>query len=167
MTRLVMTVTYVKKEGKILLGKKLIRHGKGYWNGFGGHVKTNETINDAAIRELWEETKDKNRNGIVPLAIYKCGIILAVHEHKNEKLELHYFMVTEFKGEAHETNEMIPKWFDTNNIPFKQMWQSDKFLIPFFLKEKKRTGYIYYDEEKNIIKKKIKTVRILPVSIKI
>lgn len=49
-TRKLMTLTMILKDDEILLGMKNRGMGKGKWNGFGGKVEPNETIDDAAIR---------------------------------------------------------------------------------------------------------------------
>ena len=40
-------------------------------------------------------------------------------------------------GEAVESEEMSPKWFDFDAIPFKQMWDDDKIWLPLVLEGKK------------------------------
>ena len=44
------------KDGKILLAMKKRGFGVGKWNGCGGKLKDNERLEDAAIRELQEES---------------------------------------------------------------------------------------------------------------
>lgn len=49
-SRKVMTLTMILNNDKMLLGMKNRGMGKGKWNGFGGKVEPNETIDDAAKR---------------------------------------------------------------------------------------------------------------------
>ncbi len=51
-----LTLCLIQKDGKLLLGMKKRGFGKGRWNGFGGKVNSNESIELAAKRELKEET---------------------------------------------------------------------------------------------------------------
>jgi len=51
-SRKVMTLTMILKHDEMLLGMKNRGMGKGKWNGFGGKVERNETIDDAAIRYI-------------------------------------------------------------------------------------------------------------------
>lgn len=48
--RKVMTLTMIINNDEILLGMKNRGMGKGKWNGFGGKVEPNETIDDGAKR---------------------------------------------------------------------------------------------------------------------
>ncbi|MFX0185686.1 MAG: NUDIX domain-containing protein [Candidatus Hodarchaeota archaeon] len=44
------------KDGKIILIKRIGKIFKGYWAIPGGTVELNETVEEALIREMWEET---------------------------------------------------------------------------------------------------------------
>lgn len=46
----------IVKNGKVLLGKRKVRMGKGDWAFPGGHLEFNEAIEDAVKREVREET---------------------------------------------------------------------------------------------------------------
>ena len=51
-----VAVVVVCYEGKFLLGKRNINPGKGMWSFFSGYVNRGEKVEDAAIREVKEET---------------------------------------------------------------------------------------------------------------
>ena len=50
-----MTLCYITKDNSILLGMKKRGFGAGWWNGFGGKVKSGEDIEKTAKREMLEE----------------------------------------------------------------------------------------------------------------
>ena len=54
--RLVVTVLPITAEGEIVLIRRGIEPGKGWWAQPGGFLEVDETVNQAAIRETWEET---------------------------------------------------------------------------------------------------------------
>jgi len=47
-----LTLLFVLEPCRVLLGMKKRGFGAGRWNGFGGKVQTEETIEEAAIRQL-------------------------------------------------------------------------------------------------------------------
>ena len=52
----------VKKDNKILLGKRKGSHGEGYWAFPGGHLDFGESLFDCALREVSEEVGIKIKN---------------------------------------------------------------------------------------------------------
>ncbi|MCK4525589.1 MAG: NUDIX domain-containing protein, partial [Candidatus Andersenbacteria bacterium] len=69
MNKKVLTLCIIHQHPKILLGMKKRGHGEGKWNGFGGKVEEEETIEEAAVREMkeesWVEIKEMNKLGIL------------------------------------------------------------------------------------------------------
>ena len=47
---------FIRKDGKILLGKRIGKHATNTWSPSGGHLEFGETPEQAAIRETLEET---------------------------------------------------------------------------------------------------------------
>ena len=54
--RLVVTVFPITDDGQIVLLRRGIEPGRGQWAQPGGFLEIDETVNQAAIRETWEET---------------------------------------------------------------------------------------------------------------
>ena len=56
MTKMLQSnLCYLFNENKILLGLKKRGFGKGKWNGYGGKKEDGETIEEAVVREIYEE----------------------------------------------------------------------------------------------------------------
>jgi len=51
-----LTLLLLRSNGRILLGRKKRGFGAGKANGFGGKVEVGETIKEAAVREMQEES---------------------------------------------------------------------------------------------------------------
>lgn len=54
--RLVVTTLPINEVGEIILIRRGIEPGRGSWAQPGGFLEVDETVNQAAIRETWEET---------------------------------------------------------------------------------------------------------------
>lgn len=130
----------VHQGSKLLLGMKKRGFGEGRWNGFGGKLNDGESILDAAVREMKEEV------GITPLDLEERGVINFEFENDPKILEVHIFSVTKFTGETTETEEMRPQWFETDKIPYEQMWSDDVHWLPLFLQVKKFKGTFLFDK---------------------
>ncbi len=79
----------------------------------------------------------------------KVGIIDFKFENDPKTLEVHIFKVIDFNGEPMESEEMIPKWFAVNEIPFNQMWSDDIHWLPLLLAGKKFKGEFLFDRPSN------------------
>jgi 8-oxo-dGTP diphosphatase / 2-hydroxy-dATP diphosphatase len=136
----------------MLLGMKKRGFGMGKWNGFGGKVNKNESIEEAAKRELKEEI------GLEAVEMQKVGVINFEFENSDEAPEVHFFWVKKWAGSPAESEEIRPSWFDINGIPLDKMWPDDKFWMPLFLDDKKFQGKFIFDKEGKIKDHSLKTV---------
>lgn len=140
-----MTLCIVHDKSRVLLGMKKRGFGMGRWNGFGGKVNANETILEAAKRELKEEA-DINASDLSEM-----GIIDFEFKGNPEILEVHIFKVNEYTGEPKEGEEMKPEWFNIEEIPFNKMWPDDKYWLPMLLDNKKFEGGFVFGEMGEIV----------------
>jgi 8-oxo-dGTP diphosphatase / 2-hydroxy-dATP diphosphatase len=134
-----LTLCMVLDKDKVLLGMKKIGFGAGRWNGFGGKVEQDESLEAAAKRELLEEA------GIVAHEIRKVGNLEFSFESESKVLEVHIFKTENFSGEPTESEEMTPKWFTFDEVPFQQMWTDDEHWFPFLLQNKIFKGKFHFD----------------------
>ena len=135
----ILTLCMVIKEGEILLGLKKRGFGVGRWNGFGGKIEEKETVEEGALRELKEEI------GIVATKMDKVGILEFLFQNDPKILEVHIFKVSKFDGEPLESEEMKPRWFIFEKIPFSQMWSDDIHWFPMLLGGKLFKGSFLFD----------------------
>jgi len=147
------TLCYLVKDNKILLQRKSKElFGGGKWNGPGGKAKENETPLECAKREILEEV------GVTATELEKNGVITFF---KGDELftTCNVFKIKNFNGKPRESREGIVKWFDFNEIPFKQMWPDDKFWMPLLFQGKKFEGIFHFDNElKEILDYKVNVV---------
>ena len=136
-----------KGEGEtteILLAMKKRGFGMGKINGIGGKVQKGETIEVAAVREIEEEIE------VVadPAKMEKVGNVKFYFKDKSEwDQEMHIFLVKDWQGEPKESEEMMPKWYSQNEIPFDTMWLDDKHWLPIVLAGKKVEGKFNFINE--------------------
>jgi 8-oxo-dGTP diphosphatase len=104
----------VKKEGKVLLGKRKNAHGEGSWCFPGGHLEWNENIEDCAKREVLEETGLSIKN--IRFGPYTNDIF-----KKENKHYVTLFVIADY--DSGELRLMEPEkceswdWFDWEGLP--------------------------------------------------
>ncbi|CAI9716750.1 8-dihydro-8-oxoguanine triphosphatase [Octopus vulgaris] len=126
-SRKILTLVLIRESSRVLLGMKKRGFGKGNWNGFGGKVKVGEeTIEDGAKRELLEEC------GLVAPCLNKIGELDFEFLGNPEIMEVHVFKTDSFEGIPAESEEMHPRWFSIERIPYHQMWPDDNNEHKFY-----------------------------------
>lgn len=135
-----VTILFLRREDQILLAMKKRGFGAGKWNGVGGKVEQGETITEGAIRECQEEI------GVVAHNPRLVGTIqfFELHDpsfHHN----CHIFISDSWEGEPVETEEMRPEWYNTDSIPYSDMWPDDEFWLPLILEGKLFEGTVTLD----------------------
>ena len=145
MKKMETTLCLLRRNEEILLAMKKRGFGEGKYNGVGGKIEGTETPEAAMLRETKEEI------GVTPIQYDKVGVVSFDEFYKDEKVHLifHLYMVTEWE-------EMQPKWFSIDSIPYNQMLPDDKYWLPLILEGKKIDAYFDFDEEWNLLSKDIK-----------
>lgn len=112
----VAIVVIIKKDGKILLGKRKGSHGDGTWAMPGGHLEFKEKIFDCAHREISEEVGIKIKN-------LKHGPYTEDYFEKENKHYITIFVISDY--ESGEVKNLEPdrceswEWYDWNDLPDK------------------------------------------------
>lgn len=131
----VETLVIVHRNDRVLLGLKKERSdgrnfGVGKWNGFGGGLKDRDDgdLGVCACRETLEECRIELKN------LRKMGETRYVFDGDEQDHLVHVYTTDSFEGYPSETDEMRPKWFGVDEIPYNNMWKNDRFWMPYLLK---------------------------------
>ncbi|CAK1595719.1 unnamed protein product [Parnassius mnemosyne] len=136
----IFTLIFIRQDNQILLGLKKRGFGQNKWNGFGGKVELNESVMEAAVRELREESCLMCKT----TDLKNIGHLEFTFEGDSTMMDVRVFSSSIFEGTPTETEEMIPKWFDCDKIPFHAMWPDDSLWFPYMLQGKLFYGRFHY-----------------------
>ena len=116
---------YLKKDNSYLLlyrNKKKNDMSEGKWIGVGGHVEKGETIDDAVVREVYEET------GLTVHSLKCDGEVLFINNDYKEMM--YVYEISDFTGELKDCNEGERAWIDIDEMLTLPMWEGDKAYLP-------------------------------------
>lgn len=138
------SLVYPVRDGQVLLGRKRHGMGDGKWNGFGGKIEAGETMRECAARELREECGLTVRPEALELAadLY--------FEQPSDRTWSHagiVYFARAWEGEPRTSDEMEPRWFALDELPYDEMWEADKIWLPMILAGKKIRGTVYFAED--------------------
>lgn len=142
------TLCLLMRENKILLAMKKRGFGSGKWNGVGGKVSDDESVEEAALREVEEEIGVKAD----PDDLISAGSIrFYFAENPEFDQHMHVFILKNWRGEPTETEEVKPAWYGFSEIPYEAMWIDDKFWLPRVLGGKRIDASFYFREGGKIL----------------
>lgn len=142
------TLVFPIYGSQVLLGMKKVRFGAGKWNGFGGAVEEGETPLDGAIRELYEEA------GIKPGKIDFKGIVKFRFSDKSEwDQDVHLYLAYDCVGEPIESDEMLPKLFPLDSVPYAEMWAGDEYWLEPLLNKNYVEALVTFNAEGDTFEK--------------
>jgi len=128
----------------VLLGLKKRGFGQGKYVGFGGKIEAGETVEEATVRELEEETGLRTTID----ALLPAGELIFLFPARPEwDHHVHVFVVRQWQGEAREAEEMRPEWFALDSIPYSQMWDDAAHWLPRVLAGKVVCDVFWYDDD--------------------
>ena len=137
-----LTVVFPVTDREVLLGMKKRGFGAGKWNGFGGKVEEGESTEEAARREIREES------GLSAGEFAKVGAISFSFTAGDDRVHnVHIFLCSDFNGEPQETEEMRPRWFPKTDLPLEEMWDGDRIWLPRVIAGEAVSGSVLFTSE--------------------
>ncbi|AKM82894.1 hypothetical protein A2422_02890 [Candidatus Woesebacteria bacterium RIFOXYC1_FULL_31_51] len=150
------TLMFLIKDNKILLALKKRGFAVGKWNGMGGKPEPKDkSIIETAIRETLEEV---NVTPINPIRVATLNFYFPENPVWSQQVAV--FLAKQWSGEATETDEMMPKWFNVNEIPFEKMWEDDKFWLPQIINGTFIEADFLLDNNQRMIEKNIREITL-------
>ncbi len=148
------TLLFLQKEDAVLLAMKKRGFGAGRWNGVGGKLEEGETLEQATVRECQEEF------GVTPLTFHKVGELDFYGGTTEEAWHMfvHAYICTKWEGDPVETEEMAPKWYKVEEIPYTDMWEDDLHWLPKVLGGKCVRATFTFDENDKITESTVEEV---------
>ena len=131
----------VAADGRLLLGCKKRGFGNGKWNGFGGKLEPGESFRECAVRELYEEVSLLAE----PEALEYMGF-LDFHftaAPAADHITYIYFVKT-WTGDPAGSEEMNPRFFTVDRLPYDRMWQGDRVWLPRLIKGERIKGRVIF-----------------------
>lgn len=149
-----VTLCYLLNEDEIVLAMKKRGFGEGKLNGYGGKLAPGETITQAVIRELNEES------GVTASEddLDKVGEIDFFFPHKPEwNQTVHVYFLNRWQGEPVETEEMKPFVFSKKELPYDRMWSDDPYWLPHAIDGKHVKGSFVFAEDQSVKEHELET----------
>lgn len=147
-TVLVFLLNVVNERIEVCLGRKQTGHGIGKWNGFGGKIENGESSEEAAVREVEEESGVR----IQVNDLKKIGDITYLESEGDWHVDV--YQCKKWDGEIRDSKEMKHEWFLTDRIPYGEMWPNDRKWIPKVLSGEVFSVVFWHDDAGKLLDEK-------------
>lgn len=144
-----VTLCLLVRGDEVLLALKKRGFGMGKWTGVGGKPLPGESIDAAARRETHEEI------GVVVETLEPVATLnfyfphLPVESDWNQQACV--YLVRAWMGEPGESEEVAPRWFKRDGLPFAAMWDDGRFWLPRVLRGERFTADFLFDATNNTV----------------
>ena len=112
----------VDSQGRLLIGER--PQGKAYagqWEFPGGKVEPGEAVFEALVREFREEL---NLQVEAAHALFSC-----VHAYPDREVELHFWQVTDYRGEAQGVEGQNLQWVHSDDLASVNFLEGNRALL--------------------------------------
>jgi 8-oxo-dGTP diphosphatase len=123
----------VKRENDYHLGK---------WNGLGGKFESGESPEECAVREVKEES------GLNVKSIKMKGFITFPIFDGKEDWHVFLFVIDNYDGEQIDSKEGNLEWIPNEKLTGINLWEGDKFFIPWLFEDKFFSAKFVYENGK-------------------
>jgi len=129
------TLCYIidKKQNSTLMihrVKKENDYHRGKWNGLGGKFEPGESPEECAIREIKEES------GLTVDNVRLKGLITFPMFDEVDDWYVFLFVADTFTGKLIDSNEGVLKWIPNEELTKINLWEGDKYFIPWLFGDK-------------------------------
>ncbi|MEE9450304.1 MAG: 8-oxo-dGTP diphosphatase [Ignavibacteriaceae bacterium] len=115
-------------------------HGK--WNGLGGKFEPGESPEECAVREVKEES------GLNAKSIKMKGFITFPIFDGIEDWYVFLFVIDDYDGELIDSNEGNLRWIPNEELININLWDGDKYFIPWLFEDKFFSAKFIYENER-------------------
>lgn len=150
-------LTLPVRDGAVLLGHKRRGFGAGKIVGIGGKVEPGESLVQAAVRELSEESG---------LVADPADADLVAHldfrfpHRPGWDMTSHVFVVRRWTGQVRPCEEITPEWFRLDGLPFGQMWDESRVWLPHVVRGERVEARVVYAADNDRVQEV--SLRVVP-----
>jgi len=146
-TMQLVTNCVIRRDDELLMLQKPRR---GWWVAPGGKVEPGESLMEAVVREVYEET------GLTLNQPTLCGVFTIVLQEEGNLADhwmLFTFYCDRFSGTVQDkTEEGILRWKKVTDVPNLPMAEGDRqFLAPVFLRQERISGKFLYTPDYQLL----------------
>jgi 8-oxo-dGTP diphosphatase len=136
------TICLIRKNGRLLLQERALgRFGGGKWDCPGGKLRPGESPEECIVREVAEET------GLRIGSPMFHGSFSVYFGQRELDWIVHVFSASRFAGRLQASAEGVLRWFPEDQLPYEQMWPSDKHWLPATLAGHRFQATFLFDEK--------------------